>query len=125
MKKIYTNEQKDEILKMYWSGESVASILASTGVAKSTLYKWIREAPPKKAKPVNMTDFRILKQRCETLANCFAIFAHVKRSARLLLREPKARFIGQSPASFFMRVSALHFQTKEHCSRSALLFGMC
>ena len=67
MKKIYTNEQKDEFLKMYWSGESVASISASTGVAKSTLYKWIREAPPKKAKPVNMTDFRILKQRCETL----------------------------------------------------------
>ena len=67
MKKIYTNEQKDEFLKMYWSGESVASISASTGAAKSTLYKWIREAPPKKAKPVNMTDFRILKQRCETL----------------------------------------------------------
>ena len=59
MKKIYTNEQKEKILKMYWSGEPVTSISASTGVAKSTLYKWIREAPPKKAKPVNMTDFRI------------------------------------------------------------------
>ena len=67
MKKIYTNEQKDEILKMYWSSESVASISARTGVAKSTLYKWIREVPPKKSKPVNMTDFRILNQRCETL----------------------------------------------------------
>ena len=58
---------KNEILQRYWSGESVSSISADTGVAKSTLYKWIREAPPKKAKPVNMTDFRILKQRCETL----------------------------------------------------------
>ena len=67
MKKIYTNEQKDEFLKMYWSGEPVTSISASTGVAQSTLYKWIREAPSKKVKPVNMTDFRILKQRCETL----------------------------------------------------------
>ncbi len=67
MKKIYTNEQKEKILKMYWSGELVTSISASTGVAKSTLYKWIREAPPKKVKPVSMTDFRILKQRCETL----------------------------------------------------------
>jgi len=46
----------------------------------------------------------------------------MKRSAMLLLREPKARFIGRRPASFFMRVSALHLQTKEHCSRSALLF---
>jgi len=40
-------------------------------------------------------------------------------------KEPKARFTGRSPASFFMRVSALHFQTKEHCSRSALLFEIC
>ena len=48
--------------------------------------------------------------------------ARVKRSAMLLFRVAKPRFIGQSPASFFMRVSALHFQTKEHCSRSALLF---
>ena len=61
MKKIYTNEQKEKILKMYWSGEPVTGISASTGVAKSTLYKWIREAPSKKVKPVNMTDFRILK----------------------------------------------------------------
>jgi len=45
-------------------------------------------------------------------------------SAMLFLREPKARFIGRSPASFFMRVSALHFQTKEHCESSALLFGI-
>ena len=67
MKKLYTEEQKNEILQRYWSGKSVASISADTGVAKSTLYKWIREAPPKKAKPVNMTDLRILKQRCETL----------------------------------------------------------
>jgi len=37
----------------------------------------------------------------------------MKQSATLLLREPKARFTGRSPASFFMRVSALHFQTKE------------
>ena len=67
MKKLYTEEQKTEILQQYWSGESVSSISADTGVTKSTLYKWIREAPPKKAKPVNMTDFRILKQRCETV----------------------------------------------------------
>ena len=67
MRKNYAEEQKDTILQRYWSGESVASISASTGVAKSTLYKWIRESPLKKSKPVNMTDFRILKQRCETL----------------------------------------------------------
>ena len=67
MKRIYTEEQKIVILQRYWSGETVTSVSPNTGVAKSTLYKRIREAPPKKAKSVNMTDFRILKQRCETL----------------------------------------------------------
>ena len=67
MKKFYTEEQKYTILQRYWSGEPVGRISADTEVAKSTIYKWIREAPPKKANPVNMTDFRILKQRCETL----------------------------------------------------------
>ena len=46
----------------------------------------------------------------------------VKRSAMLLLREPKARFIGRSPASFFMRISALHFQKEKHFLRSAFCF---
>ena len=47
MKKIYTNDQKDEFLKMYWSGESVASISESTGVAKSTLTKAVEERHPR------------------------------------------------------------------------------
>ncbi|MBQ1955490.1 MAG: hypothetical protein II350_07085, partial [Clostridia bacterium] len=37
----------------------------------------------------------------------------MKQSATLPLREPKARFTGRSPASFLMRVSALHFQNKK------------
>lgn len=66
MKKFYTEEQKYTILQGYWSGESVASISADTRVAKSPVYKWIKSIA-KKPKAVNMTDFRILKQRCETL----------------------------------------------------------
>jgi len=45
----------------------------------------------------------------------------MKRSAMLLLREPKARFIGRSPASFFMRVSALHFHKTIVLSMKRLL----
>lgn len=65
MKRIYTEGQKNEILQRYWSGESVTSISADTGVAKSTLYKWIKSTS-KKPKALNMSDYRILKQRCET-----------------------------------------------------------
>lgn len=66
MKKIYTEEQKTEILQRYLSCEPVASISADTGIAKSTIYKWMKSTA-KKPKAVNMTDFRILKQRCERL----------------------------------------------------------
>ena len=66
MKKVYTEEQKTTILQSYWSGEPVASISADTGIAKSTIYKWIKSTA-KKPKAVNLSDFRILKQRCETL----------------------------------------------------------
>ena len=37
-------------------------------------------------------------------------FARVKRSAHFSLRVPKARFMGGSPASFFMRFGALHWK---------------
>ena len=39
MKKIYTEEQKIEILQRYWSGEPVERLSTDTGVAKSTIYR--------------------------------------------------------------------------------------
>ena len=50
--------------------------------------------------------------RChDALANCYAIFVRMKRSAQLIFHVPKARFIGRSPASFFMhrRCASLSF----------------
>lgn len=67
MKKIYTEEQKSEILQRYRSGEKVASICEDTGIAKSTIYAWTKSNNKKKSKAINMSDFRILRQRCETL----------------------------------------------------------
>lgn len=67
MKKIYTEEQRNEILQRYRSGEKVASICKDTGIAKSTIYEWTKSNNKKKNKAINMSDFRILRQRCETL----------------------------------------------------------
>ena len=67
MKKIYTEEQRNEILQRYRSGEKVESICEDTGIAKSTLYAWTKSNNKKKSKAINMSDFRILRQRCETL----------------------------------------------------------
>ena len=68
MKKSYTDEQKNEVLARFFAGEPIASISVDTGIAKSTLYAWSKSGEKKKKnKALNMTDYRILKQRCETL----------------------------------------------------------
>lgn len=67
MKKIYIEEQRNEILQRYRSGEKISSICEDTGIAKSTLYAWTKSINKKKNKAINMSDFRILRQRCETL----------------------------------------------------------
>ncbi len=67
MKKFYTEEQRNEILQQYRSGEKVASICEDTGIAKSTIYEWAKSNNKKKSKAINMSDFRILRQRCKTL----------------------------------------------------------
>lgn len=67
MKKVYTEEQKNEILQRYRSGEKISSICEDTGISKSTLYEWTKSKNKKNSKAINMSDFRILRQRCETL----------------------------------------------------------
>ena len=42
MKKNYTEEQRNEILQRYRSGEKVDSICHDTGIAKSTIYEWTK-----------------------------------------------------------------------------------
>ena len=49
MKKIYTEEQRNEILQHYRSGEKVASICEDTGIAKSTIYEWTKSNNKKKS----------------------------------------------------------------------------
>ena len=67
MKKTYTEEQKNEVLVRFFAGEPIASLSEDTGIAKSTLYTRSKSGEKKKNKALNMTDYRILKQRCETL----------------------------------------------------------
>ena len=43
MKKSYSKQEQEKIIKQYESGISITSIHNSTGIARSTLYKWINE----------------------------------------------------------------------------------
>lgn len=67
MRKNYSDEQKKEIVSRYRSGEKVSSICEDTGISKSTLYQWAKTYNLKKRKEINLTDVRILRQRCEKL----------------------------------------------------------
>ena len=43
MNKSYSKQDKEKIIKQYESGFSITSIHNSTGIARSTLYKWVNE----------------------------------------------------------------------------------
>lgn len=43
MKKSYSLKEKEQIIKQYETGTSITSIHQVTGIARSTLYKWVNE----------------------------------------------------------------------------------
>ena len=74
MKKSYSKQEKEKIIKQYESGASITSIHNSTGIARSTLYSWINE--PRSGdtdKPLNRGDYNNLKLHCEKLENMIQI----------------------------------------------------
>lgn len=72
MRNIYTTEQKHAVITRYiFSGEPSASILADTGIPKSTFYSWIRaykeEQCAGKKKEVNAYSFKLLENKVARL----------------------------------------------------------
>lgn len=67
MKKYYSEKQKAEIINQYLSGNTVTILSKEYDIARSTIYKWIKEYTDseKQERKVNMRDFFDLKQRCE------------------------------------------------------------
>lgn len=74
MKKSYSKEEKDKVIKQYKSGVSITSIHKSTGVARSTLYNWVNICSSCTSdKPLNRGDYNKLKSHCEKLENIIRI----------------------------------------------------
>ncbi len=67
MRKIYTAEQKTELVERYFAGTTITEISKETGVSRSTLMIWIKdyESKNKRTKAVNMRDFFDVKQKSE------------------------------------------------------------
>lgn len=74
MKKSYSKQEKEKIIKQLESGVSITSIHNSTGIARSTLYTWINKYNSKsKVQPLNKGDYNKLKAHCEKLENMLQI----------------------------------------------------
>ena len=74
MKKSYSKQDKEKIIKQYESGVSITSTHNSTGIARSTLYKWVNERNSNNnTKPLNKGDYNKLKMHCDKLENMIQI----------------------------------------------------
>ncbi len=67
MRKNYSKEDKQKIINLCSDGVSVTEISKEYGLARSTIYAWIKEYNKKsrRKKPINMHEVLLLRQKCE------------------------------------------------------------
>ena len=67
MRKVNTNEQKTDIINRYYNGVTPTDLSNKSGIARSTIYAWIKtnERKPKWAEKIDMREIHILMQKCE------------------------------------------------------------
>ena len=67
MRKNYSDEQKIAITNQYLIGLTIFELSNQTGVARSTIYAWLKdcEQKSKRAMRINMREVFDLKQKCE------------------------------------------------------------
>lgn len=68
MRPYFPLHEKQQLVSRYLNGKSVASICADAGIAKSTLYSWIKQYQPTKTRSgrvITPKDYDSLLRRCE------------------------------------------------------------
>lgn len=92
MNRKYTSEEKQRIIDRYVScGETVADIIADTGIPKSTFYSWLKayqeEQENNRRKPINVRNFRLLENKVARLEGIIEILQSVTCTAKSPLQE--------------------------------------
>lgn len=80
MKTKYTIEQRKQLAKQYFSGESVSSICLQTGIPRSTFYTWIKKykiAGTASGLEVSLVDFSRQIKRIQKLENMIDVLQAV------------------------------------------------
>lgn len=67
MSKVYSKEEKEKVINLCSTGVSVTQISKEYGLARSTIYAWIKEynEASRRKKPIDMHEVLLLKQKCE------------------------------------------------------------
>ena len=74
MNKKYSDNQIHDILKRFDNVESVASIVASSGIPRSTVYAWIKTSKEKNGKQeVSLRNYRTLEAKVKRLEGIIEI----------------------------------------------------
>lgn len=73
----YNKSEKEEVIKKYESGQTIAQISKEAGISRGTIYSWLKQSRKEKLDPVNMHTFNLLKQKCERLAQMVEILKAV------------------------------------------------
>ena len=74
MNKKYSDKQIHDILKRFADGESVANIVVSSGIPRSTVYAWIKSSKEKNSKQeVSLRNYRTLEAKVKRLEGIIEI----------------------------------------------------
>lgn len=92
MKQKYSDEEKQKIIDRYIFGkESSASILADTGIPKSTFYNWLKvyreEQINSKRKPINIRNFHLLENKVVRLEGIIEILKTADCTSQTSLKQ--------------------------------------
>ena len=89
MKSTISQEQKQNLIDRYMSGESIKSIIEDSGVARSTLYFWINSYKEDLENPHDITlrEFSANKRKIERLTRIIDILQASPCSANAPLHE--------------------------------------
>lgn len=89
MRKTYSNKQKQEIIEKYNAGITPTELSNNSGIAKSTIYVWLKGCEQKAArtKRINMREIWDLKQRCEQQQKMIEILQTATCTVHVPLRE--------------------------------------
>ena len=69
MKKIYSQEFKEQIVQEHFAGNTITELAKEHSLSRSTIYSWIKQYGKaiKRTKPINMREYNDLQQTCEQL----------------------------------------------------------